>query len=159
MGGGDWIIRLYSSNTYNYRYPSGQDWYVNPSPPTNVYNVSHNNQAGQECGFHVGMTGWSSTYSRHKARFSFFRCIKNGVMFHLFLVSMRHSFECMNQTTINKPIEDAFSSGLRCFLGGGGWVGPTWEQFLSRVVVSHIPSSEQPYWQVIPYCLTEANKH
>ena len=54
-------------------------------------------------------------------------------MFYLFWYQW-HSFECLNlnQTTINKPVEGAFSSGLWCYLGGGGWIGPTWEQFLSQ---------------------------
>ena len=52
-------------------------------------------------------------------------------MFHLFWYQW-HSFGCLNQTTINKPVEGALSSGFWCYLGGGGWIGPTWEQFLSQ---------------------------
>ena len=37
-----------------------------------------------------------------------------------------------DKQTIYNPTEDAFGWGLSCYLGCGGWIGPTWEPFLSR---------------------------
>jgi len=46
-----------------------------------------------------------------------------------------------DKQTIYNPTEDAFGWGLSCYLGGGGWIGPTWTIFISELVPHYPPQN------------------
>ena len=65
------------------------------------------------------MRGWRGgvVYSRHNARFSLFRCIKNGVMFHLFWYQW-HPIECLGQTNNIQSDRGCLWMGFVMLFGG-----------------------------------------
>ena len=65
------------------------------------------------------MRGWRGgvVYSRHNARFSLFRCIKNGLMFHLFWYQW-HPIECLGQTNNIQSDRGCLWMGFVMLFGG-----------------------------------------
>ena len=97
---------------------------------TNTNHTSHNNQIGVGVRFLCGDDGREAFIWGIMPDFYYFGASKMGWFFTYFGIDGT-ILNAWDKTTINKPFSGVYRWGLWCYFGCGGWIGPTWEHFLS----------------------------